>query len=81
MSSDANIGNRIRQIRDLLQYTQAALAERLGRSRTWLANIESGKQRLFVDDALRIARIFGISLDALVGDEPTDGNEAKGDDA
>ena len=72
MSSDANIGNRIRQTRDLLQYTQAALAQRLGRSRAWLANIESGKQRLFVDDALKIARIFGISLDALVGDEPTD---------
>ena len=79
MSDDASIGNRIRQIRDLLQYTQAALAERIGRSRAWLANIESGRRDIKLKDAAVIARTLGISLDTLVGDEPTDDKGEGGD--
>ena len=78
MASDTGIGNRIQQFRKTLSLSQTALARRVGRSRGWLASVESGKQRrVFVDDALRIAKIFGISLDALVGDEPADDGDEK----
>jgi transcriptional regulator with XRE-family HTH domain len=46
--------------------TQEELAEQVGISRTYLAQIEAGKRRMALHVAWNVANSFGISLDALL---------------
>jgi transcriptional regulator with XRE-family HTH domain len=55
------IGRRVRSLRqNKLDITQDQLAERLGISRPSLANIESGRQKMSVDQLLTFSNILGI---------------------
>lgn len=55
------IGQRIRRRRKNLQLTQEALAPRLGMSRASLANIETGRQRLLVDQLYSVAEALNLT--------------------
>lgn len=54
----AEIGRRIRRQRELKGFNQAALARRLSISRPSLANIEVGRQRIYIHHLFEIAAVL-----------------------
>ena len=61
------IGERIVQLRKTRGYTQKSLAEKLGISRASLWSYESGRLRLYDELLARLAVIFDVSIDYIVG--------------
>ncbi|HEY0962496.1 MAG TPA: helix-turn-helix transcriptional regulator [Pseudomonadales bacterium] len=58
--------NNIRRLRfDANEMTQAALAERVGVTRQTLIAIEQAKYSPSLELAFRIAKVFGVPLDAV----------------
>lgn len=54
-------GARIQQLRDALGLTQEELRKKVGLTRTSIANIEAGRQRVLLHDVDRFAKAFGIT--------------------
>ncbi len=70
--SDSNmewyiIGSRIRRLRREKKWKQKELASRICVDRTSLSAYENGKRLPDVYKLCRIADVFGVSLDELVG--------------
>ena len=61
------ISNRIRKYRKQMNLSQQALAELIDCSREHIARIENGKMAPGLDVFLRLATVFGVSLDELAG--------------
>lgn len=57
----AAIGLRIRRIREALGIDQATLAKRCGMTRTSLANIEAGRQRIQCHQVEKWADVLGTT--------------------
>jgi putative transcriptional regulator len=57
--------NRLRELRAEREWSQAALAERLGVSRQTVNAIETGKYDPGLPLAFRIARLFGRPIEAI----------------
>lgn len=55
--------NRVRELRAARDWTQAALAERLGVSRQTVISIESGRYEPSLSLAFRIAAVFGLRIE------------------
>lgn len=55
-----DIGKKIAAARKRRKFTQQVLADKLEISRASLANMESGRQRMYLYDFLRIASSLGI---------------------
>jgi len=58
-------GQRIRQIREQKDLTQTQLAQRLGRTKQWLSELERGNVRLSYEMAVAVASQFGTTPDAI----------------
>jgi HTH-type transcriptional regulator/antitoxin HipB len=58
------VGLLIKDRRRALGLTQAALAERVGATREWIRQLESGKPRLELGLTLRALTALGVALDA-----------------
>jgi len=56
----------IRKLRLEKGYTQKELADKLGISESAVSLIENGKRKLKLETAIKLAEIFGVSLDELV---------------
>jgi transcriptional regulator with XRE-family HTH domain len=54
-------GRRVAQARDSAGLTQSGLADKIGLSRASIANIEAGRQRIVLHQALEIADALSIS--------------------
>src|SRR5262245_56268396 len=65
----APLGKKIRALRMKEGLTQAALAERLGISASYLNLIENDRRSLSADLLLRLARVFDLDLKGLAGGE------------
>lgn len=62
---------KIKTMRELKQWSQESMAEKLGMSVTGYAKIEQGKTRLSVDRLEKIAEIFDLNiLELLSKDKP-----------
>lgn len=61
------VAERIKNLRQACGFSQQQIANALGIERSTYAYLENGKTHLYFDDAIRIAQIFGVSLDALAG--------------
>lgn len=61
------VGNNIRRLRMEHEWTQEELADRLGVSRSAMGNYEREQREPGIDMLIRLADIFGITVDALVG--------------
>lgn len=62
------LGERIRAFRLQCALTQDEFSNKVGLSRASIANIESGRQRIYLHDLDRMSEIFGIGLGDLIGD-------------
>ena len=49
--------------------TQAQLAKRLGKSRSFMARLESGQRRVYVVELLQLAEVLGFDAGKVVGAE------------
>lgn len=59
-------GERIRQLRKEIGYTQERLAQTLNIDRSLLSHIEAGKRGCSIDLLIRLSDVFNVSLDLLV---------------
>lgn len=65
--TNGEIGRRLKDWRTQCGWTQGEVAELIGLTRTSVANIEAGRQRLFASDAALICGEMGIRVDRLLG--------------
>lgn len=63
-------GDRVRQIRESRGITQAVLAEEIGRTRSSITNMETGRQKPTLPALVTLARALGVSVGVLLGEEP-----------
>ena len=61
------IGNRVRNLRIKDQYSQEELADFIGVTRANIANIETGKTTLTVNNLVALCGIFSVSSDHILG--------------
>jgi transcriptional regulator with XRE-family HTH domain len=66
----AEVGQRIRAIREALGWTQGELAARLQRTQTAVSYWESGRRSLSLDDLVEVARVLGVTNSELLPDKP-----------
>ena len=66
----AEVGQRIRAIREALGWTQGELATRLQRTQTAVSYWESGRRSLSLDDLVDAARVLGVATSELLPDGP-----------
>lgn len=72
--------NRLVQMRKERGLSQEALAEKLGVSRQAVSKWERAEASPDTDNLIMIARLYGISLDDLLGHKPNDDEENNADD-
>jgi transcriptional regulator with XRE-family HTH domain len=78
------LGRRVSTRRSGLKRTQAEIAETIGASRAWIANIEAGRQRVQVHQLYALAGALGCTqLDELISTEvpEVDREDFVGDEA
>jgi possible transcriptional regulator len=61
--------DKIRMMRELRQWSQEEMAEKMNMSPSGYAKIERGETRLQYDKLVQIAQIFNINLSDLVGSD------------
>lgn len=66
----AEVGQRIRAIREARGWTQSELAGRLQRTQTAVSYWESGRRGLSLDDLVDVARVLGVPSADLLPDRP-----------
>lgn len=66
----AEVGQRIRTIREALGWTQGDLAARLQRTQTAVSYWESGRRGLSLDDLMEVARVLGVAGSELLPSGP-----------
>lgn len=59
----SDIGSKIKQIRQHRHLTQQEIAERMGVSRNYISQWESGTRRINADQLIQYAKIVGVTLD------------------
>ena len=61
--------SKLRQLRRKHGMSQQHVADQLGVSGVYIHKLETGKKRPNVDFALRLAKLFHVTIDQLVNDE------------
>ena len=70
------LGERLKRLRELAGLSQNELAKRARISRPIISALESDKQKsLTLDNARRLARALGVTLDMLAGEEEPEEDE------
>jgi Zn-dependent peptidase ImmA (M78 family)/transcriptional regulator with XRE-family HTH domain len=65
-TSAVEIGERLRLARETAGLKQAPAAEAIGMSRTTLIAIEQGQRRVRMDELLKLSKLYGTSVNALM---------------
>jgi len=71
INTPRDLGSAIRERRKTLGWDQVELAERVGASRRWLIQVESGKSGASFGLLLRTLHALGLSMELTSGDERT----------
>ena len=61
------LGNRIKELRTARKMTQAEFADRLGVTKSAISSYENGSRLPSYDILIKIARVFHVSTDNLLG--------------
>ncbi|PXY40980.1 XRE family transcriptional regulator [Flavobacterium cheongpyeongense] len=64
--STSSIKNKIKNIRELKNYTQEYMADQLGITQAGYSKFEKGKADLSYSKLVEIARIFGLSVEGII---------------
>lgn len=64
------LGTKLAELRKRNGYSQEALAEKLGMSRQAVSKWERGESNPDTDTLIELSRLYSVSLDELVGNEP-----------
>ncbi len=64
--SGAQIGERIRELREVQNYTREVFAEKAGISSKFLYEIETGKKGFSADTLCRISKALSVSCDYIM---------------
>lgn len=67
MESEIKIGTKIKKLRELRNYTQEFMAEKLGMSQTGYSNIERDETDVSLSRLHQIAKVLEIKLQDLLG--------------
>lgn len=59
----------IRTLRLMIRYTQRYVADSIGVSQVYYSKMELGEKTISLANALRISRLFKISLDTLINSD------------
>ncbi len=70
--SDIRIGERIRELREIQNFTREAFAEKVEISSKFLYEIETGKKGFSADTLSRISRALSVSCDYIMFGENTE---------
>jgi transcriptional regulator with XRE-family HTH domain len=62
-------GQRYRILREVNCLSQQEVNEHMGRASSWCSQLEKDCFELTVDAALKIARMYKVTLDQLIGEE------------
>lgn len=62
-----NISEALKYQREINGYSQSAVASGTGISQPKISYFESGKHLPLIDDCIKLADFYGITLDELVG--------------
>ena len=65
-----SVGERVRQRRQELRWSQDLLAQKAGISKSFLSDLETGKRSIGADTLLDLGRALEVSLDYLMTGEP-----------
>lgn len=68
------LGDKIRRERKKLNLTQAALAEAIDISDTYMGAIERGERSLTLDTLVRLVNRLGVTVDYMLADSVSDGD-------
>lgn len=60
------IGNRIKEVREQNDYSQAKLAEETNLSVSYISHIENAKRKASLESIVRIVNVLGITVDELL---------------
>ncbi len=60
------IGNKIRELREHVGFSQQRLSELLGVLRPTVSQIEKGERRISADELKKLSEIFGVSMENLL---------------
>lgn len=60
------VGERIRKKRQDLGWTQEILCSKVGLSKSFLSELESGKRNVSAENLYTISQVFGVSMDYLM---------------
>lgn len=64
--SNIEVGERIRELREIQNYTREGLAERVDISTKFLYEIERGKKGFSADILCRLAKVLSVSCDYIM---------------
>lgn len=64
--SDASVGERVREVREVVGLTQAALGERIGADQAVISRLERGRHRPRFDTLSRVAEGLGLTVAELL---------------
>lgn len=67
--SPTAVGDRLRRARDNADFTQQEAADKIDIARTTLVAIEKGQRRIRIDELQRLAKLYGVSVNALLRQE------------
>jgi len=73
----ATVGERIKERRSELGWTQDVLAQKAGVSKSFLSDLENGKRRVGADTLLNLARALGRSIDFLMTGDETESDQTE----
>jgi transcriptional regulator with XRE-family HTH domain len=62
-----NLGQRVKELRESYGISQQKLAEMLQVSRPTISQIENRERKIFVEELMKLAKIFNLSVEALLG--------------
>jgi len=66
------LGLNLQRARNARNLTREQLAEKVGRSLTFIANLECGNKMMSIETLLRLANALGVSTDTLIYGEQHD---------
>ncbi len=58
-------GQALRILRKQANLTINVVVQKMGKSKVWLSEIENGKKNIYFDDALKLCKIYDVSIDEL----------------